>query len=65
MEIDEDFKTSYCGCCGRGFYDPEETDIWCGNCAGHIDSKATFLWDATFFSVTGRSCPYQLTETGL
>lgn len=56
---------SFCGCCGRSYYNPSDDYEWCGNCAGHVDESKAFPWDRTFRAVTGKDCPYQVNENGL
>jgi hypothetical protein len=59
----KDKPTTWCGCCGRAYNDRNGTESWCDNCVGHVSQDETSQpWDATFYALTGKPCPYQVNE---
>ena len=44
----------FCGCCGA-----ECSGLWCKKCAEHLGPSGTGPWDRTYYSTTGKECPYQ------
>lgn len=56
----KDTPNTWCGCCGRAYNDRHGTEAWCDNCVGHVSQETAMPWDATFYALTGKPCPYQV-----